>query len=112
MSDHDQELWYGDKKIAKEMTKDQLEKKFEFGLEFLNVGNSALGANNFKHKELAKRKEPQWPLQMQAFASAGFGVLNFGVCGMNKNDVELLTYSLHQNPFGKSHVRVLNLSRN
>jgi NLR family CARD domain-containing protein 3 len=31
---------------------------------------------------------------------------------MNKNDMELLAYSLHENPFGKSTVKVLNLSRN
>lgn len=34
------------------------------------------------------------------------------MCNLSKTDVELLSYSLHQNPFGRSQVRVLNLSRN
>ena len=28
ISDYSQEMWYGDKKIAKDMTKEQLENKF------------------------------------------------------------------------------------
>lgn len=51
-------MWYGDKKIAKEMTKEQLEKKFHFGLEYLNIGTSVLTSNCFKQKEIAKRKDP------------------------------------------------------
>jgi len=42
ISDYDHEMWYGDKKIAKDMNKNQLDKKFEFGLHYLNVGNSIL----------------------------------------------------------------------
>jgi len=37
ISDHDHEIWYGDKKVAKDMQKEQLEKKFVYGLEYLNV---------------------------------------------------------------------------
>ena len=57
-----QEMWYGDKKIAKDMTKEQLENKFEFGLDYLHIGNSLLTGFNFKFKELEKRKEPIWPV--------------------------------------------------
>jgi Leucine-rich repeat (LRR) protein len=112
VSDHDHELWYGDKKIAKEMTKEQLEKKFEFGLQYLNIGNSILSTNNFKQKELAKRKEPQWPVFLEMFAAAKFDTLNLAVCQLSKNDMELVSFGLHQNPFGRSQLRVLNLSRN
>jgi hypothetical protein len=31
---------------------------------------------------------------------------------MNKNDMELLAYSLNENPHGKCNIKVLNLSRN
>lgn len=64
ISDHSHEMWYGDKKVAKEMSKEQLENKFEFGLRYLNIGQSILSSNAFKHKEMIKRKEPQWPLMM------------------------------------------------
>lgn len=67
VSDYDQEMWYGDKKIAKEMTKEQLEKKFYFGLEYLNIGSSVISSNGFKHKEISKRKDPQWPILMDLF---------------------------------------------
>jgi len=112
VSDHAAEMWYGDKKIAKEMTKEQLENKFEFGLEYLNIGSSILTGNSFKHKDLAKRKDPQWPIVMNLFTMPSLRILNLSVCNMTKNDVELLAYCLHENPVGKSHVRVLNLSRN
>ena len=42
VSDYSQEMWYGDKKIAKDMTKEQLENKFEFGLTYLNIGTSVM----------------------------------------------------------------------
>lgn len=58
ISDHAHEMWYGDKKVAKEMTKEQLENKFEFGLKYLNVGSSVLNGNGFRHKDLIKRKDP------------------------------------------------------
>ena len=49
---------------------------------------------------------------MSMFAATGFKTLNLGVCQLNKLDVELLAYSLHQNPIGKSQLQTLNLSRN
>ena len=44
-------MWYGDKKVAKDMVKEQLEKKFEFGLTYLNLGIGALSYNGFKLKD-------------------------------------------------------------
>jgi hypothetical protein len=58
VSDYSHEMWYGDKKIAKDMTKDQLENKFEFGLEYLNIGQSILSGNSFKFKDLSKKTNP------------------------------------------------------
>lgn len=77
VSDHMHELWYGDKKIAKEMTKEQLEAKFEFGLSYLNISRSILNNIAFKHKETIKRKDPQWPNFMAMFAASSIETINF-----------------------------------
>lgn len=69
VSDHSHEMWYGDKKVAKDMQKEQLENKFEFGLTYLNMGASILNANGFKFKELSKKTNPSWPLMMNMFAA-------------------------------------------
>lgn len=50
VSDHMHELWYGDKKVAKDMTKDQLEAKFECGLKYINFDRCNTAHNGFKHK--------------------------------------------------------------
>ena len=50
VSDHMHELWYGDKKVAKDMTKDQLEAKFECGLKYINFDRCITAHNGFKHK--------------------------------------------------------------
>lgn len=73
-------MWYGDKKIAKDMQKEQLEKRFEFGLIQLDIGNSSLYGNGFKHKELIKKKEPQWPHFIRMFAEASFEYINMQMC--------------------------------
>lgn len=83
-------MWYGDKKIAKDMTKDQLEKRFEFGLHYLDIGRSALGASGFKFKELSKKSHPFWPLIMQMFTSQAMAYFNAPMCAFNKQDMELL----------------------
>jgi hypothetical protein len=69
ISDYMQEMWYGDKKIAKEMTKEQLENKLYYGLDYLDIGRSILTGNNFKHKDLEKRKQPQWPTLLEVFCN-------------------------------------------
>lgn len=60
-SDYSHEMWYGDKKVAKEMTKEQLENKFLFGLIYFNICGSNISNICFKHKDIIKRKDPQWP---------------------------------------------------
>jgi hypothetical protein len=42
ISDFDNEIWYGDKNVAKEMKKEQLEKNLHFGLLKLDLGDSYL----------------------------------------------------------------------
>lgn len=91
------------------MTKDQLELEFHLGLKYLNISKGELLKQNFKHKDFIKRTDPDWPKIMRVFAIAGMDTLLFNKCKMTKNDVELMTYSLHQNPYGESRVRVLHL---
>lgn len=54
VSDYDHEMWYGDKKIAKEMTKEKLDKVFFSNLKYLNFEESNIGNNHFKLKEYQK----------------------------------------------------------
>jgi Ran GTPase-activating protein (RanGAP) involved in mRNA processing and transport len=49
---------------------------------------------------------------MNVLIAAGMNYFNLPLCQLNKNDMELLSYSLHQNPLGNSTLKVLNLSRN
>lgn len=105
-------MWYGDKKVAKDMQKEQLENKFEFGLTYLNIGQSILNSNGFKYKEISKKTNPSWPLLMNMFAAQSLQYFNIPVCQLNKLDMELFTHSLYKNPTGNTTIRVLNLSRN
>jgi hypothetical protein len=55
VSDYDYEMWYGDKSQAKEMKKEQLDKKYHFGLKYLNIGGirTNLAGYQFKPKVIA-----------------------------------------------------------
>jgi len=61
VSDYDHELWYGDKKIAKEMTKGQLDKTFHCKLTYFNMEDSSIYSNGFKLKNYQKMSKPSWP---------------------------------------------------
>lgn len=87
-------MWYGDKKVAKDMTKEQLEKKFIFGLSHLNLGTSVLTNNGFKFKEFSKALHPKWPGLLNAFSSPTLDTVNLSVCNLGSKDVELLSYAL------------------
>ena len=76
VSDYDAEMWYGDKKIAKDMEKEQLEKKFEFGLTYLNIGLGSHGGIGFKLKDYQKKKDPQWPSLVTFLADPSIHTLN------------------------------------
>ncbi len=111
-----QEVWYGEQKVAREMTKEQLELKFELGLSYINLSNSNICGNGFKLKHFTIRKDPQWPTQMNLFAEKSLEVLNFTNCSINKNDTELFATCLYNQlenyNLPQTKIRVLNLSRN
>ena len=52
ISNKDHELWYGDKRIASEMKKEDLEKKMHFGLKYLNVRQSKLNGMPSNYKSI------------------------------------------------------------
>ena len=112
VSDYAHELWYGDAKIAKDMTKEQLEPRFEFGLTYLNIGQSAIPFFNFKLKDYQKQKQPHWPSLISFLADNKIEILNLSKCQMNKNDMELISTCIYQNPIAPTRLRVLNLRKN
>jgi len=48
------ENWYGDKKVASEMKKEQLETTFEFGLEQIRFSACQMKNNGFRLKDYQK----------------------------------------------------------
>ena len=62
VSDYDNETWYGDKNVAKEMKKEQLERNLHFGLLKLDLGDSLINTSTFKLKDFEIQKEPNWPV--------------------------------------------------
>ena len=64
ISDRDHEIWYGDRKEADNMEKEQLVKKFHFALEYLSCEgkNQALKlTHTFKPKDILRQTKPIWP---------------------------------------------------
>ena len=55
VSDKEEELWYGDKKVAEAMEKAQLVKKFNCKLKFLDMQFShSMQGHGFRYKTLVK----------------------------------------------------------
>ena len=62
ISNKDHELWYGDKKIAGEMQKDDLVKRMHFNLKLMNITDGNIGNFGVNYKALKKQKKPEWPV--------------------------------------------------
>lgn len=114
ISDQEHELWYGDKKEAAAMEKEQLIKKFHFSLEFVNLSHIVHSANltsNFKPKELKKFSKPIWPAFLHMAQHSPFGI-NMKKFFGNYKDMELVAYAIGQNPISDSKIQQINLSKN
>ena len=61
MSEKDHEVWYGDKKLANEMEKDQLVAKFHCNLKFMSVAGSKIGGFGHNFKKIQKMTTQEWP---------------------------------------------------
>jgi hypothetical protein len=89
------EYWYGEQKVAREMSKEQLEIHFEFGLSYLHLGQSYISNNNFRLKEYLRKKELKMPVLMEMFCKTDLDNINLRSCGIGKNDMELFSASLY-----------------
>lgn len=112
VSDYSEELWYGDKKTAKEMQKEQLISKFHCSLTHLDADHSNLGGSGFKLKSYTKLKNPDWPSIMNFFATPSLNTVSFFNCAISKNDCELISSSIFENPIGACAVKSLNIGKN
>lgn len=63
ISDQDHEYWYGDRKTADAMQKEQLDKKMHYALKYISMRTSELAnlGHNFKPKNIIKQTNPVWP---------------------------------------------------
>jgi len=95
------------------MTKEQLEKKLQFGLEKLDMRNCHLNYTGSKLKDIQKMKDPQWPKLIEIFAKSGLKTLDFGNCQIRQKGIDLIVWSIGQNPISPcSSLQILNLSKN
>lgn len=78
----------------------------------MNLGFSNFSNNLFKLKEISKRKDPCWPALIHIFAEKVLSTISFRGCALTKNDIEIFSTSIHNNPVAETHLRVLNLSKN
>ena len=113
VSDREHEEWYGDSKVARDMTHDQLVKKLYFGLTYLNLGGSAMKEQNFRLKNYEVLNNPEWPRIMRVLAESGLTCLNLDKCQIQPKGVELWSVALGNNPIQKvTNLKILNLSNN
>jgi len=52
VSAKDHEKWYGDRRVADEMQKEDLERHMYFNLKMLNIGTSGIGGFDVNYKNL------------------------------------------------------------
>jgi hypothetical protein len=111
VSDQDHELWYGDKKTAQLMEKEQLVKAFHCNLKALDLGWShVLQGSAFRYKHMAKLSDPTWPCFLKLAASTDL-ILNMRDSRWGGN-LDMLTYAIGENPIGACKIVSLELSKN
>lgn len=114
ISEKDHELWYGETKIAQEMTHEQLNKKLHWGLQFLDLGGSSFGTSNFKVKKYEIQSEPNWPRFIKTLGEIDLPVLDLRKSDIKASlsNIEILTCAIGKNPVGPCKIQVLNLANN
>jgi len=111
ISNKEHETWYGDKKLASEMAKDDLVGRMHYNLKFLNLGGCAVGDFGINYKQIKKQVRPEWPRILELATKAPL-TLNMKKCSLRAKDAETLAYMLADNPFGQSKVESLHLQQN
>lgn len=113
ISDKEHEEWYGDAKIASQMTHDQLEKNLHCGLAYLNLIGSVMGDTGFRVKNYADKNDPKWPKLIEVLAKTNIDTLNFSTCAIDSKAIELYSCAIGENPIAPcANLKRLDLSRN
>jgi hypothetical protein len=111
VSEQDHELWYGDKKTAQAMEKEQLVKSFHCNLKVLDLQWShAMAGAPFRYKNTAKLSNPTWPSFLKLAASTDL-ILNMRDSRWGGH-LDMLTYAIGENPTGACKMVSLELSKN
>jgi len=111
ISNKDHELMYGDKKLAKEMEKADIERHMHCNIKFLNMSNSTIGGFTWNYKHILKETKPEWPKILELATKTKL-IINLKKCEFKSKDMETIAYMLANNPYGASKITSLNLSRN
>lgn len=113
VSEQDHELWYGDKKVAQDMKKEQLESHMYCNLKYFDYSASPFGAYGrlFNPKTIQKMLNPVWPSFLH-YVGKNAVDLQFEKCSFEAKSMELFAYALGENPIAPCKVRTLNLKKN
>ena len=117
ISEYQIEEWYGEAKTMNEMKDEQKVKTLQFGLEYLNFNGSSFGPADFKMPKFNEPKPEKWPEFINFIGSDNFTLQNLDLSksSINKENIELITYSIGQNPFrgaAQNTIKILNLQNN
>jgi hypothetical protein len=96
------------------MVKEQLVKKLHFGLKYMFIGGqysklTTLG-HSFKPKYILAQLMPEWP-DIFTFMSSSSLVLDLGDAKFGHKDIELVAYTIGENPVKPCSITTLNLSK-
>jgi hypothetical protein len=113
ISDYDYEMWYGDKNLAKEMKKEQLERHAHFGLKYLHIGGvkANLSGHPFRPKVIAAQLNPEWPDFIKFVTYAKDLVLDMGNAKFRHKDMEMFQFAFGENPVAPCVVKKVNLTK-
>lgn len=102
---------YGDKKLAKEMTKEQLVPHMHCNLKFLNLRTGKINFPGINYKNILKQSKQEWPKVLELVTKTPM-IINLKKCGLNSKDCETIAYMLADNHYGESKITSLTLSQN
>lgn len=103
ISEKDHEMWYGEEKVAKDMKKEQLVRKFHFGLKQLDLGHWLIVNDNkvkpFRMKVFEKLPDPQWPYFIQFLNQCSIESLDLSGNNIGSGYFETITTAISNKPY-------------
>lgn len=95
------------------MKHNQLVKKFYCGLKYLDLTGCKFGSSSFRAKNYEILNNPNWPEMIKFFAETTLPVMDLRNCGVDCQNIELLTCAIGKNPVSAcKNIKVLNLALN